>query len=412
MSKQSNATVATMGIDIGKNPFHVPFEFAAAATGSLWDYPLTSRFDENDAIFVFDNAFIPWENVIIYRDIERLKNFYPRSGFFNGFTLQGCTRLAVKLDFIAGLLYKAARATGVEAFRGVQAQIGEVIGWRNMFWSLSDAMAFNPEPWVNGAVLPNSRASSTYRLFMTEAYPAVRAIVEKVISSGLIYLPPQAPGSRRPGSTARCLNVGTASRARSYLLQHRVGKRGRWRKNVTARLFRSIATVALLLVDQLSVHAESPSFGKVGEPIHLQVGYQPNYAEAWSAIVLDDRRLWTTHLPAGSSVDFVPAPAGLTLITEMVAGKLHVAYVGDIPAILATSRPDLRDIRMIAVPARSRQQCNLLLVRPDAPAFASATDAVRWLDGRSVGTLFNSCSDRFADSLFSRLSVKPGKKFD
>ncbi|MGI9424268.1 MAG: 4-hydroxyphenylacetate 3-hydroxylase N-terminal domain-containing protein, partial [Hyphomicrobiaceae bacterium] len=56
------------------------YEMAAAATGSPWDYPLTSRYDENDAIFIFDNAFIPWENVFIYRDIERLKAFYPRSG--------------------------------------------------------------------------------------------------------------------------------------------------------------------------------------------------------------------------------------------------------------------------------------------------------------------------------------------
>ena len=135
------------------------YEIAAAATGSPWDYPLTSRFDENDAIFVVDNAFIPWENVFIHRDVERLKQFYPRSGFVNGFTLQGCTRLAVKLDFIAGLLVKAARATGVDSFRGVQVQIGEVIGWRNLFWSLTDAMACNPEPWVNGAVLPNIRAS-------------------------------------------------------------------------------------------------------------------------------------------------------------------------------------------------------------------------------------------------------------
>ncbi len=189
------APMDTPGIKLICRP---SYEFAAAATGSPWDYPLTSRFDENDAIFVFDNAFIPWENVMIHRDVERLKMFYPRSGFFQGFTLQGCTRLAVKLDFIAGLLYKAARATGVEAFRGVQAQIGEVIGWRNMFWSLSDAMAYNPEPWVNGAVLPNSRASSTYRLFMTEAYPAVRSIIEKVVASGLIYLPSHARDFKNP----------------------------------------------------------------------------------------------------------------------------------------------------------------------------------------------------------------------
>jgi aromatic ring hydroxylase len=89
------------------------YEMAAAAVGSPWDYPLTSRFDENDAIILFDNAFIPWENVMIHRDVERLKAFYPRSGFVNGFTLQGCTRLAVKLDFIAGLLLRQRARPGL-----------------------------------------------------------------------------------------------------------------------------------------------------------------------------------------------------------------------------------------------------------------------------------------------------------
>jgi 4-hydroxyphenylacetate 3-monooxygenase len=67
-----------------------------------------------------------------------------------------------------------------------------------LFWSLTDAMACNPVPWVDGAVLPNPRASSAYRLFMTEAYPAVRSIVEKVIASGLIYLPSHARDFKNP----------------------------------------------------------------------------------------------------------------------------------------------------------------------------------------------------------------------
>jgi len=47
-------------------------------------------------------------------------------------------------------------------------------------------------------VLPNGRASSTYRLFMTEAYPAIRNIVEKVVASGLIYLPSHALDFKNP----------------------------------------------------------------------------------------------------------------------------------------------------------------------------------------------------------------------
>ena len=53
------------------------YEFAAAATGSPWDYPLTSRFDENDAIFVFDNAFIPGRTSSSIATSSGLRAFYP-----------------------------------------------------------------------------------------------------------------------------------------------------------------------------------------------------------------------------------------------------------------------------------------------------------------------------------------------
>ena len=112
--------------------------------GTPFDYPLSSRFDENDAIFVFDNVLIPWENVLIHRDIEKIKMFYPRSGFLAGYQFQGCTRLAVKLDFMVGVIAKALRATGADEFRGNQAMLGEVIAWRNLFWAISDAMAMQP----------------------------------------------------------------------------------------------------------------------------------------------------------------------------------------------------------------------------------------------------------------------------
>jgi len=165
------------------------YELQAAATGSPFDYPLSSRFDENDAIFIFDNAFIPWENVFVHRDIEMLKAFYPKSGFVNGYTFQSATRMSVKLDFIIGILSKALKATGTESFRGVQVQLGEVIGWRNLIWSLTDAMAGAPDSWVGGAVLPSMKAATAYRIFSTEAYPQIKAIIEKIVASGLIYLP-------------------------------------------------------------------------------------------------------------------------------------------------------------------------------------------------------------------------------
>src|SRR5882672_3895073 len=78
------------------------YSMAAEVMGSPFDYPLSSRFDENDAILVFDKVLVPWENVFIYEDVERSNAFFTHSGFHPRAMFQGCTRLAVKLDFIAG----------------------------------------------------------------------------------------------------------------------------------------------------------------------------------------------------------------------------------------------------------------------------------------------------------------------
>src|ERR1043166_5578255 len=176
------------------------YEMMASVMGSPFDYPLSSRFDENDAIFVFDNAFVPWEDVLLHRDLEKLKTFFPQSGFLAGYQFQGCTRLAVKLDFLVGIIAKALRTTGADEFRGNQAMLGEVIAWRNLFWALTDAMAFNPMPWVGDAVLPNAQSGSAYRVFAGDAFARVKEIVEKIVASSLIYLPSSVKDIKNPAT--------------------------------------------------------------------------------------------------------------------------------------------------------------------------------------------------------------------
>ena len=163
-------------------------EQRAAVLGSPFDYPLSSRLDENDAIFIMDEVFVPWEDIFVYGDMEKANTFFPRSGFVPRFQLHGCTRLAVKLDFIAGLLIKATEAAGTRAFRGVEANIGEVITWRNAMWALSDAMAKGPSSWGDGFVLPNAEAGAAYHVLGPEAYVQVKHQIEKTVASSLIYL--------------------------------------------------------------------------------------------------------------------------------------------------------------------------------------------------------------------------------
>ena len=162
-------------------------EYRAAALGSPFDYPLSSRLDENDAILVLDNVFVPWEDVFMHGNLEQANKFNVGSGFLERASLHGCTRFAVKMDFICGLLARALEITGAKGFHGVQASLGEVIAWRNAFWALSDAMAKSAVPW-NGMIRPDSHFAGAYRVLNQEAMPKVKNIIEQIVASGLIYL--------------------------------------------------------------------------------------------------------------------------------------------------------------------------------------------------------------------------------
>jgi 4-hydroxyphenylacetate 3-monooxygenase len=162
------------------------YEYAAATSGSPFDYPLSSRLDENDSIFVFDNVFVPWENVFCY-DIEKANQFYHGSGFVFRAMLHGCIRMAVKMDFLCGLLIKGLEMTGTKDFRGVQTRIGEMITYRHLFWALVNAMVGSPKVWSDGSYVPNPEACSVYRVMGPVHYPRVKEIFEQDLASALIY---------------------------------------------------------------------------------------------------------------------------------------------------------------------------------------------------------------------------------
>jgi 4-hydroxyphenylacetate 3-monooxygenase len=172
-------------------------EQRAAVLGSPFDYPLSSRMDENDAILVLDNVFVPWENVFMHGDVAQANDFAPGSGFNARAAMHGCTRLAVKLDFICGVLKKALDITGTSAFHGVQSRFGEVLAWRNTMWGLSDAMAKSNIPW-NGMVQPDARFGTAYRTISQVAYPLIKQIIEASVTSGLIYLNSHADDFKVP----------------------------------------------------------------------------------------------------------------------------------------------------------------------------------------------------------------------
>jgi 4-hydroxyphenylacetate 3-monooxygenase len=156
---------------------------------SPWDNPLSSRFDENDAVVVFDNAFIPWENVLVYRDVKKATGFYAQSGFMPRYTLQSGTRLAVKLDFLCGLFIRGIKSNGTDDFRGVQAKLGELVGWRNLIWALTAALCHEPMEGPGGSLVPKLEYATLIRLFGTMAFPQARALFAEILAGAPLVVP-------------------------------------------------------------------------------------------------------------------------------------------------------------------------------------------------------------------------------
>lgn len=148
-------------------------------------------------------------------------------------------------------------------------------------------------------------------------------------------------------------------------------------------------------------------YGKIGEPVNLVVGYQPFYTESWSGIVMRGKKLYEKYLPKGSTVEFSIGLQGAVIVNAMLAGKQHIGYVGDMPAIVSTTKQEVADIRIVATLGVGTDQCNILLARPDAPKFSNGIEGIKWLDGKRVSIPLGSCADRFAQAAFKKEGVKP-----
>lgn len=180
-------------------------------------------------------------------------------------------------------------------------------------------------------------------------------------------------------------------------------------RNHFSRLVTAIAVTVVLTAVALPIQSQAQelNFGKPGDPVKLVVGHPCCYTEVWSIMVLRGKELWKKYLPAGSTVDFEIGLQGSTIVNSMLAGKQHIGYIGDLPAIVSTTKFPQADIRIVAPVGVSFDQCNILLVRADAPQFKNTSEAMKWLAGKQFAVPKGACSDLFSKEAFAKAKAEP-----
>ena len=175
---------------------------------------------------------------------------------------------------------------------------------------------------------------------------------------------------------------------------------------------KALTIVAAVALAPLTASAEV-DFGERGEAVNLVIGYQPYYTESWTGVVNNGKAFWKNHLPAGSTAEFQVGLQGSVIVNAMAGEKQHIGYMGDMPAIASTFKylPERggTDIRIVAALGTSKQQCNIFLVKNDAPEFANGVEAVKWMDGKITSAPHGACTDRFAQLAFKKAGIKPAK---
>ncbi len=159
---------------------------------SHFDHPLGSRFEEMDAVVVFDDVHVPWENVFLYRDVKRCNEAYSRTGAIVHMTHQVVVKNVAKSEFLLGLASLLANSIGAEIYQHIQEKLAEI--WVNLetmqaFLRTAEADAQLDE-W--GVMRPAWDPLDAARNLFPRLYPRMIEIIQQIGASGLVAMPTQA----------------------------------------------------------------------------------------------------------------------------------------------------------------------------------------------------------------------------
>src|SRR5205085_736480 len=159
-----------------------------ASAVSVFDNPLSSRFDENDALIYFDDVKVPWDRIFVYRDPDMCRQQFhdtPGHAYQN---YQAQIRLSVKIKFLVGLAYRLTQAIGTTKIPSVSEKLGYLAAQASMV----EAMLFGMEAsgtkfgewWV-----PNKHFMYSAQVLTQDLYPQVINSIRELSGGALIMLP-------------------------------------------------------------------------------------------------------------------------------------------------------------------------------------------------------------------------------
>jgi 4-hydroxyphenylacetate 3-monooxygenase len=158
------------------------------AAPSVFDNPLASRFDENDAVIYFDDVRVPWERVFVFEDIEMCQRQFHATPAHVYQNYQAMIRLSVKLRFLAGIARRIAETNGVIGIPAVRETLGQLAAEVEMLDALVAAMEIKGSK--HGAYfVPDRHTLYSAQVLTQQLYPKFITTLRDLAGGGLIMQP-------------------------------------------------------------------------------------------------------------------------------------------------------------------------------------------------------------------------------
>jgi 4-hydroxyphenylacetate 3-monooxygenase len=160
--------------------------------GSPFDYPLSSRFEEMDAVVIFDDVLVPWDRIFLLRDVELCNKAFSATGAVAHMAHQVVTKNIAKTEFLIGLSSLMIDAIAVEQFQHVQAKIAEMIYFLEAMKAFARASEADAVVDRWGVMAPAWPPLDAARNMFTWMYPKMIESVQLLGASGLMGRPTRA----------------------------------------------------------------------------------------------------------------------------------------------------------------------------------------------------------------------------
>ena len=174
----------------------------ALGVSSVFDYPLSSRFDESDALVVFDDVFVPWDDVFIYKNIALTSGQFSATAAHVLGNTQSHIRSLAKLQFLVGLVKRCMDLSGRAAASEIAAQLGDLATRVSIVEGmiLGAEAAAEPDPF--GVMRPKDSLLYASQVYQQAMYPALLNQIRGLLGGSLIQLPATVNELRAPASAA------------------------------------------------------------------------------------------------------------------------------------------------------------------------------------------------------------------